>query len=94
MKVWHHWTPEHRPMAQVCNMLTMREMHERWNAKTGVSFASLYPGCIAETALFRNHYGLFQKLFPPFQKYVTKGYVSIPDAGQRLAQVGTRQEAN
>jgi hypothetical protein len=34
---------------QVCNMLTMREMHKRFHDKTGVTFASLYPGCIAET---------------------------------------------
>lgn len=67
-------------------MLTMREMHKRFHDKTGVTFASLYPGCIAETGLFREHYGLFKTLFPPFQKYITKGYVSIPDAGQRLAQ--------
>lgn len=73
--------------SKVCNMLTMREMHERWHEKTGVTFASLYPGCIAETGLFRDHYKLFKTLFPPFQKYITKGYVSIPDAGQRLAQV-------
>ncbi len=26
-------------------------------------------------------------LFPPFQKYVTKGYVSEEEAGRRLAQV-------
>lgn len=68
-------------------MLTMREMHKRFHDKTGVTFASLYPGCIAETGLFREHYSLFRTLFPPFQKYITKGYVSIPDAGQRLAQV-------
>jgi hypothetical protein len=114
-------------------MLTMREMHKRFHDKTGVTFASLYPGCIAETGaatylrrllrpmhlnvmtvwgvtqllslrcdaprswlgicrrpaagLFRDHYTLFKTLFPPFQKYITKGYVSIPDAGQRLAQV-------
>lgn len=68
-------------------MLTMREMHQRWHEKTGITFSSLYPGCIAETGLFRDHYSLFKTLFPPFQKYITKGYVSIPDAGQRLAQV-------
>ena len=44
-------------------------------------------GCIAETGLFRNHVGLFRTLFPPFQKYITKGYVSEVEAGQRLAQV-------
>ena len=44
-------------------------------------------GCIAETGLFRNHVGLFRTLFPPFQKFVTKGYVSEAEAGRRLAQV-------
>ena len=44
-------------------------------------------GCIAETGLFRNHIGLFRTLFPPFQKFVTKGYVSEAEAGRRLAQV-------
>ena len=78
---------EPRPM-QVCNMLTVREMHRRLHEKTGVTFSSLYPGCIAETGLFREHYSLFRTLFPPFQKYITKGYVSEDEAGKRLAQVG------
>ena len=43
-------------------------------------------GCIAETGLFRSHYGVFKSLFPLFQKYITKGYVSQEDAGDRLAQ--------
>lgn len=47
----------------------------------------LRAGCIAETGLFRNHIGLFRTLFPPFQKYITKGYVSEVEAGRRLAQV-------
>ena len=72
---------------QVCNMLTMGEMHRRFHEDTGITFASLYPGCIAETGLFREHYGAFRTLFPIFQKYVTKGYVSEEDAGARLAQV-------
>lgn len=71
---------------QVCNMLTMREFTKRYpNSK--VTFASLYPGCIAETNLFRNHVPLFRTLFPAFQKNITKGYVSEADAGKRLAQV-------
>ncbi len=49
----------------------------------------LHAGCIAETGLFRNHVGLFRTLFPPFQKFVTKGYVSEAEAGRRLAQVGS-----
>lgn len=73
--------------SKVCNMLTVREFHRRYHDSTGVTFASLYPGCIADTGLFRNHVQLFKTLFPPFQKYITKGYVSQEDAGSRLAQV-------
>lgn len=43
--------------------------------------------CIASSGLFRSHYGLFKTLFPLFQKYITKGYVSEEEAGKRLAQV-------
>ena len=70
-------------------MLTMGEMHRRFHKDTGVVFSSLYPGCIAETGLFREHYKLFRTIFPVFQKYVTKGYVSEEEAGTRLAQVDT-----
>ncbi|KAK6142594.1 hypothetical protein DH2020_022942 [Rehmannia glutinosa] len=73
--------------SKVCNMLTMQELHRRYHEETGISFASLYPGCIAETGLFREHIPLFRLLFPPFQKYITKGYVSEEEAGKRLAQV-------
>lgn len=68
-------------------MLTVRELHRRLHDSTGITFSSLYPGCIAETGLFRNHVSLFRTLFPPFQKYITKGYVSEDEAGRRLAQV-------
>ncbi|KZV52218.1 Protochlorophyllide oxidoreductase C, C,PORC [Dorcoceras hygrometricum] len=73
--------------SKVCNMLTMQEFHRRYHEETGITFASLYPGCIAETGLFREHIPLFRILFPPFQKYITKGYVSEAEAGKRLAQV-------
>uniref|UniRef100_A0A452YKJ4 NADPH-protochlorophyllide oxidoreductase n=2 Tax=Triticinae TaxID=1648030 RepID=A0A452YKJ4_AEGTS len=73
--------------SKVCNMLTMQEFHRRYHEETGVTFASLYPGCIATTGLFREHIPLFRLLFPPFQKYITKGYVSEEEAGKRLAQV-------
>eukprot|EP01018_Ginkgo_biloba_P032370 Gb_29310 [translate_table: standard] len=73
--------------SKVCNMLTMQEMHRRYHEETGITFASLYPGCIATTGLFREHIPLFRTLFPPFQKYITKGYVSEEEAGKRLAQV-------
>lgn len=73
--------------SKVCNMLTMQEFHRRYHEDTGITFASLYPGCIASTGLFREHIPLFRLLFPPFQKYITKGFVSEDDAGKRLAQV-------
>ncbi|KFK42711.1 protochlorophyllide reductase c [Arabis alpina] len=73
--------------SKVCNMLTMQELHRRYHEETGVTFSSLYPGCIATTGLFREHIPLFRLLFPPFQKYITKGYVSEEEAGKRLAQV-------
>jgi protochlorophyllide reductase len=73
--------------SKVCNVLTMRELHRRYHESTGITFTSLYPGCVAETPLFRNHYPLFQKLFPKFQKYITGGYVSQDLAGERVAMV-------
>ncbi len=73
--------------SKVCNVLTMRELHRRYHEPTGITFSSLYPGCVATTALFRNHYPLFQKIFPLFQKYVTGGFVSEELAGERVAVV-------
>ncbi|KAL7218227.1 hypothetical protein ACSBR2_011493 [Camellia fascicularis] len=73
--------------SKVCNMLTMQEFHRRYHEETGITFASLYPGCIATTGLFREHIPLFRILFPPFQKYITKGFVSEEESGKRLAQV-------
>ncbi|HEY9619601.1 MAG TPA: protochlorophyllide reductase [Crinalium sp.] len=73
--------------SKVCNVLTMRELHRRYHDSTGIVFSSLYPGCVATTALFRNHYPLFQKIFPIFQKYITGGFVSEELAGQRVADV-------
>ncbi len=73
--------------SKLCNVLTMRELHRRYHKSTGITFSSLYPGCVATTALFRNHYPLFQKLFPLFQKNITGGFVSEELAGQRVAEV-------
>ncbi|MBH8552136.1 protochlorophyllide reductase [Nostocaceae cyanobacterium CENA357] len=73
--------------SKVCNVLTMRELHRRYHESTGITFSSLYPGCVATTPLFRNHYPLFQKLFPLFQRYITGGFVSEELAGQRVADV-------
>ncbi|TXG67059.1 hypothetical protein EZV62_008334 [Acer yangbiense] len=59
----------------------------RDHEETGITFASFYPGCISTTGLFREHISLFRLLFPPFQKYIAKGYVSEDEARKRLAQV-------
>ncbi|PWA85753.1 protochlorophyllide oxidoreductase [Artemisia annua] len=73
--------------SKICNMLTMQEFHRRYHGETGITFASLYPGCIATTGLFREHIPLFRMLFPPFQKFITKGFVSEDESGKGLAQV-------
>ncbi len=73
--------------SKLCNMLTMRELHNRYHNATGIVFNALYPGCVAETALFRNHYSLFQTIFPWFQKNITGGYVTEELAGERVAKV-------
>jgi len=73
--------------SKVCNMMTVSELHRRYHESTGINFVSMYPGCIAETALFREKRPWFRKAFPWFMKYVTGGYVGEEEAGQRLAQV-------
>jgi protochlorophyllide reductase len=73
--------------SKMCNMQTVSELHRRYHDKTGITFSSLYPGCIAETNLFHEKRGWFRKAFPFFMKYVTGGYVSEQESGDRLAQV-------
>lgn len=73
--------------SKLCNVLTMKELHRRYHDATGITFSSLYPGCVAESPLFRNHYSLFQKIFPWFQKNITGGYISEEEAGKRVAAV-------
>ena len=68
-------------------MMTVAELNRRYHKDTGIIFSSMYPGCIAETALFREKRTWFRKIFPLFMKYVTGGYVGEEEAGQRLAQV-------
>jgi len=73
--------------SKLCNMVISREFHRRYHAETGIVFSTLYPGCVADTALFRDTPGLFQRIFPWFQKNVTRGYVSQELAGERVADV-------
>lgn len=73
--------------SKVCNMMTVSELHRKYHEDTGIVFSSMYPGCIAETNLFREKRSWFRKIFPLFMKYVTGGYVGQQEAGERLAQV-------
>ena len=73
--------------SKLCNVLTMRELHRRYHDQTGITFSSLYPGCVADTPLFRHHFKAFQTIFPWFQKNITGGYVTQPLAGERVAAV-------
>ena len=73
--------------SKLCNMLTMLEMHRRYHKDTGIIFNALYPGCVAESDLFRDAPKLFQVIFPFFQKNITGGYVSEAESGRRVAQV-------
>jgi len=73
--------------SKLCNMIISRELHRRFHADTGIVFNTLYPGCVADTALFRDTPKAFQTIFPWFQKNITKGYVTQTLAGERVAQV-------
>jgi protochlorophyllide reductase len=80
--------------SKLCNVLTMLELHRRYHTNTGIVFSSLYPGCVADTPLFRNHFPLFRTIFPWFQKNITGGYVSQELAGERVAAVTADPEYN
>jgi protochlorophyllide reductase len=73
--------------SKLCNMIISRELHRRYHADTGIVFSTLYPGCVADTDLFRHAPAAFRVIFPWFQKNITKGYVSQALAGDRVAQV-------
>jgi protochlorophyllide reductase len=73
--------------SKLCTMITSQELHRRLHGSTGIVFTSLYPGCVADTPLFRHTPKAFQTIFPWFQKNITGGYVSQALAGERVAQV-------
>ena len=77
--------------SKLCNMVTVQELSKRY-PKEKIIIHSLYPGCVADTNLFRDTPWLFRFLFPLFQKYITKGYVSQRLAGERVAQVATNKQ--
>ena len=69
-------------------MITVQELTKRYS-KERIIINSIYPGCVADTNLFRDTPWLFRLLFPIFQKFITKGYISQRLAGERVAQVAT-----
>jgi len=40
-------------------------LSRRYHKQTGISFSSIYPGCIAESPLFREKRPWFRKYFSP-----------------------------
>lgn len=74
--------------SKVCNILTMQEMNKRYSTD-GVTFSAIFPGCIAASELFREKRGWFRWFFPIFQKYVTKQFVPVEEAGRRVALVAS-----
>ncbi len=77
--------------SKLCNMITIQELHRRFK-DSSIVFSSLYPGCVANTKLFRFTPKLFQWLFPLFQKFITGGFVTEALAGKRVAQVVSSPE--
>lgn len=73
--------------SKLCLMMMSNFLHSKFNKSHGITFSSIYPGCIAETPLFREKRAWFRKYFPVFMKYITGGYVGVEEAGQRLFQV-------
>lgn len=73
--------------SKLCLMMMSNVLHAKYNKLSGVAFSSIYPGCIAESPLFREKRKWFRKYFPIFMKFITGGFVSEQEAGQRLFQV-------
>mmetsp|Transcript_70347 Transcript_70347/g.132320 ORF Transcript_70347/g.132320 Transcript_70347/m.132320 type:complete len:492 (-) Transcript_70347:160-1635(-) len=73
--------------SKLCLMMLANMLHDKYHKQTGIAFSSIYPGCIAESPLFREKRPWFRKYFPVFMKYVTGGFVGEEEAGQRLFQV-------
>ena len=73
--------------SKLCLMMLSNMLHDKYHKQTGIAFSSIYPGCIAESPLFREKRPWFRKYFPVFMKFITGGFVGEEEAGQRLFQV-------
>jgi len=75
--------------AKALNMMTVLELHRRLHDETGITFNSMYPGCIASSNLFREKREWFRYFFFPTLMKAIGSYVTQPEAGERLASVIT-----
>jgi protochlorophyllide reductase len=57
--------------SKLCLMMMANFLHTKYHKLTGVTFCSMYPGCIAESPLFREKRAWFRKYFPIFMKFIT-----------------------
>ena len=57
--------------SKLCLMMMANFLHTKYHKLTGISFSSMYPGCIAESPLFREKRAWFRKYFPIFMKFIT-----------------------
>ena len=57
--------------SKLCLMMMANYLHAKYNKLTGITFSSMYPGCIAESPLFREKREWFRTYFPIFMKFIT-----------------------
>ncbi len=77
--------------SKLCNMITVQEIAKRFSNEK-IICNSLYPGCVANTKLFRNTPWIFRIFFPLFQRFITRGFVSERLAGERVALIATGEK--
>ena len=65
--------------SKLCLMMMANYLHYKYNKLTGVSFCSIYPGCIAESPLFREKRAWFRTYFPIFMKFITGMYKQVDE---------------
>ena len=57
--------------SKLCLMILANFLHAKYHKSTGIAFSSMYPGCIAESPLFREKRAWFRAYFPTFMKFIT-----------------------
>ena len=63
--------------SKLCLMMMANYLHYKYHKLTGITFTSMYPGCIAESPLFREKRPWFRTYFPIFMKFITGTYKYI-----------------